>query len=451
MIERVVEFTGALRKAGIPVAITDHSDALRALEHIPLDRSETLRATLAATLIKTETHRSQFDTLFNLYFGGSPPTRTPEATDSETAGDTASDEHFLRELAEVLMGGEGDAVREAARRAVELFGRVENSPSGSLFFQYPVLRALDLDALLERVRDEIEGSGMAPLEKRLRLEEFKQAVARLRNEVRDDVRRRVADRKGPEAVAKSAVRALPEDVDLLYANAEDLEALGRAVRPLARKLATRLTLKRRRASKGTLDMRKTVRASLSSGGVPFDLRHRHHPPHKPELYLLCDISDSVARFARFSLMLVHALSSQFQRVRSFAFVDTLDEVTHLFDQADFVTAVEKMASEARVVAFDGHSNYGSSLKVFEEACARDISSKSTILVLGDARNNFRASRADVLKRLQKSARHVYWLNPEAIDNWDSGDSAASEYAAVVDQMAEVRSLKQLEEFIGRVL
>ena len=449
MIERVVEFTGALRQAGIPVAITDHSDALRTLEHIPLDRAETLRAALATTLIKTETHRGQFDTLFNLYFGSAGSVSTGGTdTSAAEAGDA---EELLAELPEVLMGGDGEAVRSAARRAVELFGRVENSPSGSVYFQYPVLRALDLEALLSRAKDEIERSSMSPLEKLLRLEELKMQIADLRDEIRDDVRRRVAARKGPEAVAKNAVRALPEDIDLLYANAEDLEALQRAVRPLARKLAARVALKRRRASKGTLDMRKTVRASLSSGGVPFDLRHRHHPPHKPELYLLCDISDSVARFARFSLMLVHALSSQFQRVRSFAFVDTIDEVTHLFDQTDFVSAVERMTNEARVVAFDGHSNYGSSLKLFEETCGKDISSKSTILVLGDARNNFRASRADVLKRLQRSARHVYWLNPEAVDSWDTGDSAASEYASVIDQMAEVRSLKQLEEFIARVL
>ena len=445
MITRVLRFTAALREAGVPVALTDHSDALRALEHIGLDDPETLRGALATTLVKTQSHRGQFDTLFNLYFGN---LTMQEDGDEATPEDA---EAFRRELPEVLMGGDGDAIRAAAQRAVDLFGRVENSPSNSLFFQYPVLRSLDLESLFRRAEQEIEVEEISALEKMLRLQELKSRMEAFRREIRDDVRRRVAARKGPEAVAKNSLRPLPEDVDLLYANAEDLEALQKAVRPLARKLAARVALKRRRASRGTLDMRKTVRASLSSGGVPFDLRYRKHPPHKPELYLLCDVSDSVARFARFSLMLVHALASEFQRVRSFAFIDTIDEVTRLFEGKDFVTAARSISEEARVVAFDGHSNYGSSFKIFEETCGQDISPRSTILILGDARNNFRASRADVLYRLRRSARHLYWLNPEAQEHWDTGDSAASEYAAAVEEMAEVRSLGQLETFIANVL
>lgn len=449
MIERVSGFTEALRRAGIPVAITDHSDALKALGHIPLDKPGTLKSALAATLLKTASHREQFDTLFDLYFGAA--STVPDAGEHGASAGEQDPEDFHEQLHATLMSGDEGGLRGEARRAVDLFGRVENSPSGSLFFQYPVLRALDLDALLQRGKEEIEGSDLPPLEKMLRLRELRARIAGLRAEIRDDVRKRVAERKGADAVAKNAVRALPEDVDLLYASADDLEGLRRAVRPLARKLASRVALKRRRTARGTLDMRKTVRASMASGGVPFDLRHRYHPPHKPELFVLCDISDSVARFARFSLMLVHALSSQFQKVRSFAFIDTIDEITHLFEHEDFVTAVEKMSQEARVVSFDGHSNYGSSLQQFEERCGRDISSRSTILILGDARNNFRSTRSDVLQRLQKSARHVYWLNPEAEVHWDTGDSAASRYAAVIDDMAEVRSLKQLESFIAEVL
>jgi uncharacterized protein with von Willebrand factor type A (vWA) domain len=451
MIERMAEFTSALRSAGIPVAITDHTDALKALGHIPLENKQSFKAALAATLIKSETHRPQFDTLFNLYFGWSAAAGEADTTPVSSPSDDEERATFGDRLQEEMTGGDAQALREMARRAVDLFGRVENSPSGSLFFQYPVLRALDLDLLLRRAQEEIENRGLSGLERMLRLEELKKAVDTFRDEVRDDVRRRVAARKGAESVAKNAVRALPEDIDLLYANAEDLEAPRRAVRPLARKLATRVALKKRRASKGGLDMRKTVRASLSSGGVPFDLRHRHHPPHKPELYLLCDISDSVARFARFSLMLVHALASQFQRVRSFAFVDTIDEVTHLFEHEDFVEAVERMGQEARVVAFDGHSNYGSSLQLFEETCGRDLSAKATVLILGDARNNFRAPRAEVLARLRRSARHVYWLNPESEELWDTGDSAARHYEAEIDKMVEVRNLKQLEAFIANVL
>ena len=205
MITRVLRFTTALREAGVPVALTDHADALRALEHIGLERPATLRAALAATLVKTQSHRGQFDTLFNLYFGNLTATETSdEGPFSDEDADT-----FHRELPEVLMGGDGDAIRTAARRAVHLFGRVENSPSGSLFFQYPVLRSLDLDSILRRAEDETDHENISALEKMLRLQELKSRIEAFRSEIRDDVRRRVAARKSPEAVSKNSLRPLP--------------------------------------------------------------------------------------------------------------------------------------------------------------------------------------------------------------------------------------------------
>jgi uncharacterized protein with von Willebrand factor type A (vWA) domain len=246
------------------------------------------------------------------------------------------------------------------------------------------------------------------------------------------------------------VTPLPEDLSFLSATS-DMAELRRAVRPLARKLATRIAMKRRRARRGQLDVRRTVRRSLSSGGVPFDTAFRHRAPHRPELVVLCDVSSSVSRFARFALMLTHALSSQFSRVRSFAFVDTLDEVTHFFDHEDFLVAVDRMYQEASVVHIDGHSDYGASLQRLYDVYGADIGPRTTLLILGDARNNYRAPEAWALKALRASARHTYWLNPEPVSDWDTGDSVASTYAACVDKMVEVRNLRQLEEFIARAL
>jgi uncharacterized protein with von Willebrand factor type A (vWA) domain len=150
-------------------------------------------------------------------------------------------------------------------------------------------------------------------------------------------------------------------------------------------------------------------------------------------------------------MLTHALSAQFSRVRSFAFVDAIDEVTRFFEHEDFLAAVDRMNQEANVVWDDGHSDYGSVLERFAESYGRDVGPKTTLLILGDARTNYRARRVEALKTLAGQAHHTYWLNPEPISDWDTGDSAASEYAAVVDQMIEVRNLRQLEEFIERRL
>ena len=190
---------------------------------------------------------------------------------------------------------------------------------------------------------------------------------------------------------------------------------------------------------------------MSTGGVPFATEFRHRVPHRPELFVLCDVSSSVARFARFSLMLTHALSAQFSRVRSFAFVDTIDEVTRFFEDEDFVAAVDRMNAEAAVVSHDGHSDYGSVLEEFWATYGAEVGPKTTLLILGDARNNYRARQTWVLKALGEKALHTYWLNPEAISDWDTGDSAAFEYATHVDRMVEVRTLRQLEDFIAREL
>jgi uncharacterized protein with von Willebrand factor type A (vWA) domain len=184
--------------------------------------------------------------------------------------------------------------------------------------------------------------------------------------------------------------------------------------------------------------------------VPLDIAFKHKPPHKPELFVLCDISGSVARFARFALMLTHSLAAQFSRVRSFAFVDTIDEVTRFFEHEDFFAAIDAMNAGAEVVWHDGHSDYGTSLARFLETYGRDVGPKTTLLILGDARNNYRDRKTWALKELSDRARHSYWLNPEGRQDWDTGDSTASEYAAYVDKMVEVRNVRQLEDFIANI-
>ena len=443
MIQRVLTFTGALRRAGVPVGTSENLDALRSLEYVDLADREGVKASLAATMIKSEAHRPAFDLLFDLYFAPTLPD-----DDVEPADEPPDADRFLEELYGAMGSGDARRLEELAQRAVALFGRVENSPSGSMYFQYPVFRALDLDQLLRRADEEADAG---TLEGRLRRDRLTLAISRFRGLVARDVGRRVAERKGPDHVARHTVRALPEDVDLLTAMSADIEELRRAVRPLARKLAARVAQKRKRAHNGRLDVRKTVRHSLSTGGVLMDVHLRKRVPHRPELFVLCDISDSVARFARFSLMLVHALSAQFTKVRSFVFVDTIDEVTRLFEHEDFLTAVDRINDEADVVWLDRRSDYGVSLARFVERYGSDVNARATVLVLGDARNNNRASNAWALKELKERARHVYWLNPEARAFWDTGDSIASGYARYTDGMVEVRSVKQLEAFIERIL
>ena len=223
------------------------------------------------------------------------------------------------------------------------------------------------------------------------------------------------------------------------------------MQPLARKLAVRLARRRRHRRRGHLDFRRTVRQSMSYGGVPAEPRFRRPHPAKPEIMVIADISGSVAAFARFTLHFVHAVSAQFSKVRSFVFIDGVDEVTRLFLDADDIgEAVQRVNAEADVVWADGHSDYGRALAAFWQRWGHEIGARTTVILLGDARNNYHGAEAWAVEAIGRRARHVYWLNPEPRSYWDTGDSIVSRYAAHCDGVFECRSLRQLSRFVEQL-
>ena len=188
-----------------------------------------------------------------------------------------------------------------------------------------------------------------------------------------------------------------------------------------------------------------MRHSLSYGGVPAEPKFKYPRPAKPELMVVADISGSVAAFARFTLMLVYAIQNQFSKVRSFVFIDGIDEVTDYFRATEDITdAIHRVNTEADVVWVDGHSDYGHAFEVFWERYGKDVGPKTTVLLLGDARNNYHASQAWVVKEIRQKARHVYWLNPEPRSYWNTGDSIVGDYGTHTDGVYECRNLRQLE-------
>ena len=451
-LQRVLDFNHALRRAGLGATQSEAIDAFRLLPHLELlDRTQ-LREGLAAVTVTSNAHRRAFDDLFELYFPARPAAGddTPAVTDEP--GEHLDPDDYLRELLDTLMAGGDDVIRQMARLAVEQFGRVEGRDGGVSYFQYRVFRAVDIQQLLRDLLSQVaqEGHELTPLEERLYRDEFEARLRTFQQEVEAEIRRRAAAQRGVEQVAERMIRPPVEELDFFHLSAEDQAQVRSQVRPLARKLATRVAVKRRHGRDGRLDVRRTVRRSLSTGGVPFEASFRPRKPHKPELFVICDVSGSVASFARFTLMLVHTLQEQFSKVRSFAFIDTLDEVTALFEAGDVNEAMRRMMSEAELVWLDGHSDYGHSFERFHAEHAADITPRTTVLILGDARNNYRQANAWVLQDLQRRARRVFWLNPEPVQFWDTGDSIATSYARFVEDMVEVRNLRQLGAFVERI-
>ena len=297
----------------------------------------------------------------------------------------------------------------------------------------------------------MEHAGDETLDARLAAEAANDRMELLRTELRREIVRRLVADRGPQAVARTLRTPLIDDLDLMHATREELERIEQTIQPLARKLATRLAQRRRRGRKGRLDVRRTIRRSLAHGGAMLDPQFKPPRRSKPELVLLCDVSGSMATFARFTLQLTFAVGSQFSKVRSFAFIDGLDEVTDYFGPgADFHEAIVRMGREAKLVWRDGHSDYGNAFEQFVERYVDVVTPRTAVIVTGDARNNYRGPRRELLQSIASSARSLYWLNPEARHYWDTGDSVMTEYAALCDGVYEVRTLRQLEDFIERV-
>jgi uncharacterized protein with von Willebrand factor type A (vWA) domain len=459
LVARLTAFVDALRTAGLTVSMAEAVDAGRALTVTPLMDREALRSAFAATLCKRAAHRTTFDVLFDLWFppslgAGSEYVDLTETTDPELPADPPpADRDALREaLRRLLLDGDEAGLRRLAREAVEALGRADAQPGRQSWFGYRVLRQLSPQTLMASLLDEVlHGKERGGLAERVARQTIEERITQFEELVDAEVRRLLAEDRGPEAVAKTAVKPLIEQVDFLRATRADLTELRRQVHPLAHRLATRLTAKRRLGRSGRLDFRRTVRASLGSGGVPIETKHKPRKPHKPELVVLCDVSGSVTSFAHFTLLLAYALRTQFTKVRAFAFVDTCDEVTRFFtDGDDVVDAMQRVAAEANVVWFDGHSDYGHSFEVFADRYRDAITPRTSLLVLGDARNNYRSTGAQTLKHLVDECRHAYWLNPEPRQYWGSGDSAATAYSSVVE-MVECRNAEQLKDFVERLL
>ncbi|HBU04602.1 MAG TPA: hypothetical protein DEA70_08985 [Acidimicrobiaceae bacterium] len=475
MLDLLNGFIVQLRAAGLPVSLTENLDAMQAIRHVPLEDRETFKYALGATLVKHHNHWKAFETVFEVYFSlrgdeyqiGDDVVELPEMDDDEQGdqqgsgdqqgggGENLTPEELAEMLYQSLMRGDQQMMRGVARQAVKRYAGMEpGRPVGGTYYLYRTLRNLDIDGVLERLLEQEQnedGDAPSDFEQRLARDEYQSRANQLQQEIEAEIRRRLVADRGVEAMAKTLRKPLPEDVDFMHASREEMASLRKAIWPLTRKLAARLQRKRRHGRKGPLDFRRTVRASLSYGGVPAEPKFRNPRPHKPEIFVIADISGSVAAFARFTLHLVYAISGQFSKVRAFVFIDGLDEVTHMFEGVEDINeAVHRVNTEADVVWVDGHSDYGHALGVFWEKFGNEIGPRTSIMILGDARNNYHASESWIIKAMNEKARAVHWLNPEPQSYWDTGDSIVGEYAQHCDGTFEVRNLRQLEAFVDNL-
>lgn len=443
MVDRLLTLVDLLRRSGVQAAAGDVVDATRALTVLDLADRTTVRAALRSVLVTREVDLAVFDRAFDVVFAIAPP-----AASIDFEPPAAQVESSAVQLAGAISaaGARGDveAIGALAARAVAMFAEDGLSERQVL---YRAMRALDLANLLaaelRRARAE---DGLSDFELSLRRHELARALEQFRRALAAEVAR-LRDR---QALVDGVDVPLPVTADqpLASLSAAELRELRRTLQPLARQLAARVGRRRRPRATGRVELRRTVRRSLQTGGIPLDpvLRRRH--PHRPDVVVLCDVSGSVAEFAQFTFALVHAVHDVLAGVRSFAFVGGVTETTDVFAAATYDVPVRMLLERRGVVGLDGHSDYGAVFRQFAAEHLDAVGRRTTLIVTGDARTNFRDPGTDSFAAICARARRVYWLDPEPRGEWYEDDSAMADYAPLCHGVFEVSSVRSLADVIA---
>lgn len=442
VVAAVVDLVERLRAAGAPVSTGEVLDATRALAVVDVARRETVRVSLRATLVKDGARRREFDRAFDAVFpAGRPDVRTGPPSELPRQDSDGRDE--VERVVDELRQGNIEAVREFFDATVDEYSGVQEGRSVEHHTQR-VLRRMDLAEIHRRfLAGEDERS---ELERLMTAMEAKRAM----QEIRELVERMVAERMTALPSASEPRQGTDlADVDLLRARPDQLASMRLALRPLARQLASRLGQRKRRG-RGTLDMRRTIRASMGTGGVPLSPALRRRRPTRPELVVLCDVSGSTAEFAPFTLELLHAVHQEFSRVRSFVFVDGIVEITEILETSPGVLDPRHLLDRRGLVVGDGRSDYRRAFRGFLEAWPTAVTARTTVLVVGDGRSHDHEPALAEVASLQHHARRLYWFNPEPAEEWDSGDSRVGEYAVLSTAVFEVSTLRQLVDSVATV-
>ncbi len=455
LVERLHLFADELRARGIPVSLGERIDALRAVDEVALDSPHALHTALSATLVKRREHLAMFDEVYRLFF------RLPGAL---TASGPDLDVDLDDVLRRVLRDGSPELLRLLAEQAVARF--VEFEPGrrvAGVYYESRVVRGLELDRVVAEVaaagssdgaRGGGQGSGSTgstgagrQLGTALRRESAADRGEQVRREVREVIRERLVADRGVAALAETLRTPLPTDVALSAADPEQTAEIEKVMRELQRKLATAIK-RRQRHRRGPLDVRATLRSSMATGGVPVKVVHKRPTPHRTQLYVLADVSGSVANFAAFSITLISGMAEVFSRLRTFAFVGNALEVTDLFRRLDHPAQVVEAINGLGGTRFlDASTDYGRSLRQFWAEVGPELGHRSTVLVLGDGRGNYRPAEEATLAAVARKAGAVYWLNPERRSLWGSGDSLMPVYAPLCTGAIACSTLSDLRRFI----
>ncbi len=463
---KLVEFAQLLRQNGVRVSLSETMDAVRALEAVGLNDREVVRAALRAAVVKRAADLPTYESLFELFFSGIAEA-IRAVTDATQAAMDMTDEEFqqfledleamlkeqgieLSPLAKALLradtGRLEQLLRDAAARGQ--LGDIEHGFQEGRF-THAMAGALGLGNLGDELAGVRAALGGKTDERAKRIEDYLDRRLRDLQDLMRTVVRQELDRQDVNRSDRQGLQTLAEK-SFFYLTEDEIRRMQEAVQRLAQRLRNVVAIRRRKARRGKFDSSETLRHNLQYGGVPFRIVFDRRRKDKPQVMVLCDVSDSVRNVSRFMLQFVYALQDLYSKVRSFIFVADVGEVTQLFTEHEAAQALD-LALRGNLINVYAHSDFGRAFRSFHREFLGAVNKRTTVIILGDARNNYNLPHEWVLRDVQQRAKQVIWLNPENRMTWGFGDSEMDRYAPFCTVVEECRNLNQLYRVIDRLV
>ena len=494
MDRTLTNFISALRNSEVRISTAETLDAFNAVELVGYEDRDFLKRTLSLVLPKTADEKETFENCFDQFFSfedirGEREAGQSEAGDEDQEGgeggdgegggaggdaqpgqrasggkgkskkkkkssliDEEEEEEDLgpgetsganSSLGQLLMANsqvELSVAMAAAGEAVDLKDIQVFTQKG--LYTRKIMEEMGLGALNREISD-LRESGAIP-DRRLG-QELKQRRDWLREQVRDYVEKQFL--LHADASGKRLREELLRKVKLSNVEHRSFRLIQEIVFKMAKKLAALHSRRKKVFKRGQLNVPRTLRHNMSYDGAIFDLRWKSVKIDRPKVFAICDVSGSVANYARFMLMFLYSLEEVMPKVRSFAFSSDLAEVTELFERNKIEDAIAKTLRDYS----GGSTDYGQALVDFKKNCLDDVDNRTTIIILGDARNNYGDPRTDILKEMYDRCKRLIWLNPEPRNSWNVGDAEMKKYMAYCHQVDECNSLMHLERVVGNLL